>query len=294
MISIRELPKFDEIILNNKNLEIRVLSYGAIIKTIKFYGRDVVVGYQNNLNYLDDTNYLGAVVGRYANRIENAEISVDGIAYNLTPNDGSNHNHGGFNAFNSRIWDYKIIDNDTIRMHLYSVDNENGYPGNLDAFVYYRLKDNKLTVTFTAVSDKKTIYGPTSHIYFNIDNEDEVKDTKLMINASKYLKTNDELIPTGIMDCVDDYDFTSIRSIKNNYDKTFILNDNNAAVLKKNDIQINIKTDYPAMQLYVGEKVNGLIDGIALEPEFYPNSPNVDEFPSPYLEAGEFLLIGKD
>ena len=303
MINIKEYDKLHEIILENKHLKVSILTLGAIIKSIKYLDREMILGYENNNDYFDDENYVGAIVGRYANRIENAEFELNGITYNLSPNENNNHHHGGFNSFNKRIWDYKIVDNNAVRLHLFSLDGDNGYPGNLEAYVTYQLIDNKLLVRFQASTDKKTIYGPTSHIYFNIDHEEDVKDTKLMINANKYLKTNEELIPTSIMDAIDEYDFTSIRSIKNDYDTTFILNDSNAAVLKKNDIQINIKTDYPALQIYTGKKVNGVIDGIAIEPEFYPNSPNVAEFPSPFLKAGElfekqieyeFLLTRKD
>ena len=287
MINIKEYDKLHEIILENKHLKVSILTLGAIIKSIKYLDREMILGYENNNDYFDDENYVGAIVGRYANRIENAEFELNGITYNLSPNENNNHLHGGFNSFNKRIWDYKIVDNNAVRLHLFSLDGDNGYPGNLEAYVTYQLIDNKLLVKFQANTDKKTIYGPTSHIYFNIDNEDNILDTLLSLNATKYLKVNDELIPTSILECDGKYDFTSMHKINEDFDTSFIIEKQDCASLKKNDIQINIKTNYPAIHLYTGYYLPKRNSGLALEPEFYPNSINNKEYPSPILEVNE-------
>lgn len=288
MISVKEFSEFQEITITNKDLEISILTLGATLRTLKYKGRDMILKYFTYRDYLEDKNYLGSIVGRYANRIKGSEFNLDNTTYHLTPNEGANHLHGGFNSFNTKIWDYKIIDNNSIRFHLFSLDNDNGYPGNLDAFVTYELNDNKLRIIFEGLSDKKTIYGPTTHLYFNIDNEDTMLDAKLSINSNYYLKVDENNIPVRTMPCVDEFDFTKLRRINNNYDHAFILNNEKACVLRKNDIQINISTNYPAIQLYTGQFLsNGLKanSGLALEPEFYPDSPNRIDFPSPVLEA---------
>ena len=287
MINIKEYDQYHEIILENSNLKVNILTYGGIIKTLKYLDRDMILSYDTFNEYVKDDNYVGSIVGRYANRIGNAEFVLDGITYNLSPNDGNNHNHGGFNAFNKSIWDYRIIDNNTVRLHLFSLDDDNGYPGNVDTYVTYQITDNKLLVKFDAKSDKKTIYGPTCHIYFNIDNENNILDTLLSMNATKYLKVNEDNIPTTILDCDGKYDFTSMHKINENFDHCFILEDENAATIRKNDIQINIKTNYPALHLYTGTMLPKSKHGFALEPEFYPDSINHNDWPSPILETNE-------
>lgn len=152
---------------------------------------------------MDDTVYFGAIIGRYANRIENACFELNGKKYELAKNDGRNHLHGGIIGFNKVVWNAEIIkenNNECLQLIYNSKDGEEGYPGNLHVKVTYTLtNDNELKIDYFAVSDKDTIVNLTNHSYFNLSGHSsgDILNHKVMINANKFTEANEEAIPTG-------------------------------------------------------------------------------------------------
>ena len=196
--------KVDEYIISNPGgLEISVLNYGCVIKNLfvptKTGMVDVVVGHDTLADYEADFNSsgstcCGAFVGRYANRIENAEFSLSGKTYKLEANNGKNHLHG---TFPRKIYDVKMF-GDTLLMETESPAGEDGFPGNLKVSVRYILTpDNTLRMDYRVSTDEDTIINLTNHTYFNLDGGGNVLGQKLRIYASNYLEGNNETCPTG-------------------------------------------------------------------------------------------------
>lgn len=196
--------KVDEYIISNPGgLEISVLNYGCVIKNLfvptKTGPVDVVVGHDTLADYEADFNSsgstcCGAFVGRYANRIENAEFSLSGKTYKLEANNGKNHLHG---TFPRKIYDVKMF-GDTLLMETESPAGEDGFPGNLKVSVRYILTpDNTLRMDYRVSTDEDTIINLTNHTYFNLDGGGNVLGQKLRIYASNYLEGNNETCPTG-------------------------------------------------------------------------------------------------
>ena len=196
--------KVDEYIISNPGgLEISVLNYGCVIKNLFVPTKtglvDVVVGHDTLADYEADFNSsgstcCGAFVGRYANRIENAEFALGGKTYKLEANNGRNHLHG---TFPRKIYDVKMF-GDTLLMETESPAGEDGFPGNLKVSVRYILTpDNTLRMDYRVSSDADTIINLTNHTYFNLDGGGNVLGQKLRIYASNYLEGNNETCPTG-------------------------------------------------------------------------------------------------
>ena len=200
----RDGEKVNEYIMSNPGgLAVSVLNYGCVIKNIfvptKQGPVDVVVGHDTFADYEQDFNSsgstcCGAFVGRYANRIENAEFSVGGRKYQLEPNNGRNHLHG---TFPKKIYDVKAF-GDTLLLETESPAGEDGFPGNLKVSVRYILtEDNALRMDYRVSSDADTILNLTNHTYFNLDGGGDVLNQKLRLYASRYLEGNNETCPTG-------------------------------------------------------------------------------------------------
>ena len=162
---------------------------------------DVVTGH----NSIDESGirrpYLGAICGRYGNRIAGGKFTLDGVVYDkLAINNGPNSLHGGLKGFNSVVWDLNRIDDQTVELKYTSVDGEEGFPGKLDTTVTYHLSDdNEVVIMYHAVTDKPTVLNLTNHSYFNLSGQGDpsVYDHQLTINADYYLPTDDTAIPYG-------------------------------------------------------------------------------------------------
>lgn len=293
----------------DKNLTATFIDYGATLISLKYKDKDIVLGYDNIASYEENGGYLGATVGRYANRINKGEFVLNDTKYKLNINDGSNNLHGGINGFDSKIWKTCQSDNQLIFSYT-SCDMEENFPGTLKAEVKYTIKDDYLVIEYNAVSDKDTICNLTNHTYFNLNGAEngDILDHKLKLNADYYTPVNSETIPTGEIKSVKGtpYDFTSFKEIKKDfndeffgYDENFCLNkdDNNyGGTLLGEEIKMDFYTDMPGVQLYTGNFLNqkGKNDvmynkyyGLCLETQFYPDSPNNENFPSAILKAGE-------
>ena len=318
-------------LLANGSCEIEVISYGGIITSIKVPDKnnnliDVALGFETLDPYLKDHPYFGAIVGRYANRIDNGKFTINNMDYNLPINNNGTSLHGGIKGFDKVNWDvisYDSKDKRYIKLNYLSKDLEEGYPGNLNIYVTYSLSDdNELTVEYEAESDKATVLNLTQHTYFNLSGESsgDILNHELEINADSYLPVNKKIIPTGEIKNVvgTPFDFRKKKKIGrdlnqiddqlilgNGYDHCWVLNNYNKKLRKISEvycddtkIKMQVFTDLPGVQLYIGNFLDGSLkskkgkkyikrSGFCLETQFFPNSPNLESFPSTILEPGQ-------
>jgi aldose 1-epimerase len=302
--------------LKNNNMEVALSNFGAIITGIYTPDRagnkaNIVLGYDTLHEYVNDEFHTGCVIGRYAGRIANAQFTINGITYPLTQGNADKqiHLHGGSKGFNKQAFTVskEIITDNTASVELYyrSAHLEEGYPGNLDVWVTYQLTaDNELTITYKATTDQDTHINLTNHSYFNLNRSNRsILNHQLMINAGNYLVTDKDYIPTGIIKPVTGtpFDFTSSHAIANNidavkasgYNECYLLNPNTPHAILSNDANgrsITLETDMPALLLYTGDYLGDKFqknEGVCLETQFFPDTPNHPNFPSTLLKASE-------
>ncbi len=328
-ISIRDFGSLDDgstaslvTLKNDKGMEVSVTNYGGIITSIMAPDRDgrfdnVVLGFNNLDDYLEGHPYFGAIVGRYANRIAGGRFELDGEVYELATNDGDNHLHGGEQGFDKVLWDYDVIDEQTVTLSYLSPDGEEGYPGNLDVEVTYSLTDdNELRIDYRARTDRTTPVNLTNHSYFNLtgDPTEGILDHYLRIDADHYTPVDDGLIPTGEREQVEGtpFDFTTmervdarIGQVPGGYDHNWILNRpdeglRQVAVLQDEESGriMRVFTDKPGLQFYSGNFLDGSLRdhegrpihrhaALCLETQYFPDSPNQPDFPSTILTEDE-------
>ncbi len=315
---------------NNNGITVRITNYGGIITYLSVPDKsgnfgNIVLGFDNPLKYSSDEYlavcpYLGAIVGRYGNRIANGKFSVAGKEYNLAKNNGPNHLHGGITGFDKVVWDSRVnITNGSsvLTLHYNSPDMEEGYPGNLDVTVVYSLTNrNELKIEYEAVIDKPCPVNLTHHSYFNLNGiKSDILDHELYLNADKYTIADDTLIPTGEIINVADtpLDFRNSRKIgenitrlDNGYDHNYVLNKKEGYDLTlaakvfepSTGRSMEVFTTEPGLQFYSGNFLDGSLTnaegkaimkhyGFCLEAQHYPDSPNKSQFPSTILSPGE-------
>lgn len=177
---------------------------------------NILLGYDNAEGYLKDSFYMGATIGRFANRIHRASFSIDGTTYLLEKNDGENTNHGGLSGFSKKIWQWEEMDSG-IRFMLHSPDMEGGYPGNVHIEVEYLFSEtNELTINYYGISDRPTYLNLTNHAYFNLSGDQrKITEHHLLIPSSRIVETTPQFIPTGNFVSVKGtpFDFTSRQRI---------------------------------------------------------------------------------
>ncbi len=303
--------------LSNKNgFEVEVINYGAVITSIKVPVSkskkiDVVLGFETLEDYIQSFNlpnapYIGAIVGRYAGRINNAEFILNGDKIELTKNHGVHQIHGGVDGFSKALWNVKNVTTNTITLEYISATNEENFPGKLTTQVTYNLtEENELRVDMIAKSTQDTIINLTQHSYFNLDGHSkDIVNQDLFVNSHKTLETNIANIPTGRFFEIDrsSLDFSSTKKCPIKIDTTFVLNDNDAvsAVLisKKNNLKMSVFTNQPAIHIYVGGNCFNQIkgkenanyhseSGICFEAQNFPDAPNHEHFPNAILKKGE-------
>ncbi len=315
---LNETPIYKYCLSNDNNMEVNILNYGAIIQSIllPLSGKDktnVTLGFDNLEDYLDNNAYIGAIAGRYANRIKGGKLVINGKQYQLSKNNGNNHLHGGTEGFNKKLWKVKTQSNDNqalIELTYSSTDGDENYPGNLNVKVIYKLtNDNKFIISYEAVTDQDTIVNLTQHTYFNLEGKRDCLNHKLKINASRYLATDENAIPLPGIASVDNtpMSFRSGKLIGNNindkhiqlqqakgFDHCWLIDHPKkdsvsfaATVESENGCRLDVYTDQPGIQFYSGNYLtcgtNGLIkdySGFALETQQLPNAPNRPDFPS--------------
>jgi aldose 1-epimerase len=298
---------------NKSGLEIEVINYGAVITSLKIPVSkkkkvDVVLGFDTLEKYVNSFNlpnapYLGAIVGRYAGRINSAAFILNGNTIELTKNHGNHQIHGGVEGFSKALWEVKRLESNTIVLEYVSQDNEEHFPGQLTTQVSYTLtEENELKVDMMAKSTEDTIINLTQHSYFNLDGHSEdIINQELVVNSSKTLETNIENIPTGKFFEIarSPFDFSSPKECPTKIDNTFVLNDNDnvSAILisKKNNLKMSVFTNQPAVHIYVGgncfNQIKGKenasyhpLSGICFEAQNFPDAPNHAHFPNPILK----------
>ena len=288
---------------------------------------NVVLGFDNLDDYLKRNPYFGTITGRYANRIGGASFMLDGETYTLAANNGPNSLHGGEKGFDKKVWTAREVETDegeALELKYVSADGEEGYPGTLDVTVVYSLtNDNELRVDYTATTDKPTVVNLTSHSYFNLggDGSGSILDHELMLNASRYTPVDETLIPTGELAEVagTPFDFREATVIGERireddqqivygrgYDHNWVLDrpDDSSLVLaaRLSDPEsgriMEIETTEPGIQFYSGNFLDATLvgaagklyrqgDGLALETQHFPDSPNKPDFPPVVLRPGE-------
>ena len=311
---------------NSSGNTVQMIDYGAIVVSINVPDRagkktNVTAGFSSIDSYLQRHPYFGSTVGRFCNRIAKGKFSIDGTAYSLAINNGPNHLHGGTVGFDKLMWkaiELKSENSVGLRFSLISPDGQEGYPGKLTVLAEYIWdNDNKLSIHFTATTDKATHINLTNHAYFNLSgaNSGTVYKHELTLACSKFLPVDENMIPLGQLNPVANtpLDFTGKRAIgeriaelkqTSGYDHCFVVNGQAgqlraaAAILDPaSGRTMEVMTTQPGIQLYSGNFLSGGADNagfkqheaFCLETQHFPDSPNQASFPSTLLKPGQTL-----
>ncbi|WP_406419171.1 galactose mutarotase [Streptomyces sp. NBC_00873] len=292
--------------LERAGTRVRVLTYGGVVQSVEVPGRDgvraeVTLGLPDLAAYETCSGpYFGVLVGRYANRIAGASFVLDGQTHHVTRNEGRNHVHGGARGFDKRVWEAREVLGG-VELSLVAEDGEEGFPGRLAVSAAYTLdEDGALRIAYRATTDAPTVVNLTNHTYWNLAGADSgsAAGHTLRIAAGRITPVDGESIPTGELLPVEGTrcDFRETRTVGTGYDHNFVLDeavDGPVAELcdPGSGRVLTITTTEPGMQLYTADHLDGRpyrpCDGIALETQHFPDSPNRPEFPSTVLRPRE-------
>lgn len=312
--------------LHDGESSMTVLDLGGIVQQILVPDRngkltDVILGYRDVAGYENNGGYLGALIGRFGNRIGEGKLTIDGKEYRLYLNDRGNHLHGGKSGFDKKIWNAEIV-GDRLKLSILSPDMEENYPGNLNVEVTYSFTGGEWKIEYRAVSDRKTCVNLTNHAYFNLGGEGSgsALDHLLTIDSDYITPTSPTMIPEGGFRAVKGtpFDFNKPKEIGkeidaadidlkqgNGYDHCHVLKNKCGQYIKyaevkspKTGIVMECFTDMPSVQFYAGNGLNqegksghyGKRNGFCLETQAIPNNVNVPEYAakgSSVLEAGQ-------
>ncbi len=304
-------------------LEAEILTFGATVRALRVPDRsgrsvDVVLGYNSVSGYETNGGYLGALVGRYANRIANASYPIDGKPIALEANEGAKQLHGGAVGFSHRVFDAEIAGENSVRLRRTSADGEGGHPGTLTLCATYTLTENALILRYEAESDKPTYCNITNHSYFNLNGHGDILGHRLQIFASRFTPVDENSIPTAmaIPTAGTAFDFTCEKTVGRDvlaheqqlrftggYDHNFVLDPaqglRRAACLtgEESGIVMETWTQKPGVQLYCGNFLDADTDtksgkpykqheALCLETQFFPDSPNHPEWGDIVLRPG--------
>ena len=310
---------------NENGMTASITNYGAALVKLNVPDkegklRDVVLGYDDVTGYEKGGGSFGAPVGRNANRIGGAVITIQDKTYELEKNDNGNNLHSGTNYYNKRIWNVGEKTDSKIEFVLHSPDGDQGYPGTLDMHVTYELtEDNELRLIYDAVPDQDTIINMTNHSYFNLDGHDSGNVLKELVtlDADYFTRADAQSIPTGeLVDVTGtpmdfrmpralgeaiDADYEAVRLGKG-YDHNWVLKNNGKfdkvaqAVSEKSGIVMEVWTDLPGMQMYTANfldnehgkngAVYGIRDAVCFETQYFPDAVHHENFASPICKKG--------
>ncbi|MFC4502310.1 MULTISPECIES: aldose epimerase family protein [Streptomyces] len=293
--------------LERSGTRVRVLSYGGIVQSVEVPDRDgrtadVVLGFADLDGYLTHPEpFLGALIGRYANRIAHARFPLDGLTYALEPNNAPNSLHGGPRGFDKRVWEVEPVEHG-LRLSRVSPHGEEGFPGRLEVTATYTLDaSGALRFVYEAVTDAPTVVNLTNHSYFNLGGPGSgaASGHELRLAAGRYTPVDSDLIPTGEPAPVADtrFDFRTARKVGAGYDHNFVLDkgvtDAPVEVAELHDPAsgrvLTVATTEPGLQVYTADHLSEPFtpcEGIALETQHFPDSPNRPEFPGTELRPG--------
>lgn len=308
---------------NNKGTVIKILNYGGIITNILVPDKngkmdDICLGFDDMKGYATNGPYLGALIGRYANRIAKGRFTIDGQTYQLDINNGPNALHGGKVGFDKRLWDSKVV-GDVLELTYVSADGEERYPGEVKVTVGYQLtEDNELVIQYSATTSAKTVINLTNHAYFNLAGQGSgtIFDHNVTINADKYTPVDSTSIPTGDISDVQGTAW-DLRTKKNigevilsvpggvGYDHNYCFGKTGwqkymARVEHPSSGRfLEMFSTEPGVQFYTSFYLNETGKGGAkyekfgafcLEAQHYPDSPNKPNFPTTLLAPSETYL----
>jgi len=316
---------------NDAGCEAKITNYGGIVVALTAPDRDgrfadVALGYDTLDEYLADTPYFGALVGRYGNRIAKARFSLGGVEYALAANDGDNSLHGGRVGFDKVVWNAETVEAEGgvgVALTYLSADGEEGYPGNLSVKVVYTLTaEGALRIDYTATTDAETVLNLTHHSYFNLAGagSGEILGHVMQIDADRFTPVDETLIPTGELRPVEgtpmdfrtptpigeriEADDEQIR-LGGGYDHNWVLNGGGGTLARAARVTeptsgrvMEVRTTEPGVQFYSGNFLDGSNvgkggaaynrrNGFCLETQHFPDSPNQPAFPSTVLKPGE-------
>ncbi len=305
---------------NGNGTKVAILTYGATLQSLVFGGVDVVLGFDDMDGYEGQDAYVGAVIGRFANRIGEGRFLLNGKTYDLFVNNGPNHLHGGKEGFDKKIW---RVEEQADGLHLYytSLDGEENYPGTLEVEVCYRLdEEDALHIDYTAKTDQDTVVNLTNHAYFNLSGHGagNLDDQKVRILADHFTENDENCLPTGKILSVagTPMDFRELQPITariaqddvqlkrgNGYDHNWIINGDGLrkcaeAVSETTGIKMETWTDQPGMQFYTANYLTPNKKGkehmdycprgaFCFETQGFPNATAFAHFPSPVLHVDE-------
>lgn len=319
------------VLKNKAGMEVEILNLGGIISRwtapdAQGNFADITLGVSNPQEYRGAAKYLGAIIGRFGNRIANGEFSLDGKSYTLATNNGPNALHGGNEGFDAKFWQVEPLDreNPTLKLTYTSPAGEEGYPGNLAVEVFYTLlPNNALRIDYRATTDQPTVINLTNHAYFNLKGEGngDILDHELMLKAENYLPVDAGLIPLGELTSVQGtpFDFLKMRRIGDGindtthvqiqrgggYDHCWVFKDTTATMRTVAKVYeptsgrtLEVATTEPAVQFYTGNFLDGKAigksgkpysfrSGFCLETQHFPDSPNQPSFPPTVLRPGQ-------
>ncbi len=313
--------------LRSGELSCEIITYGGAVRSFTVPDRtgrgvDVVLGFDTLEDYRRQDKYVGAIVGRYANRIGGARFAIDGIDYPLAANNGANHLHGGIVGFDKQVWRVEATGESSVTLGLTSPDGQEGYPGTLEIRARYTLTPKGLVLNFEAESTEDTVCNLTNHTYFNLSGHDSgpVGEQVAQLPGGFYTPTDAGSIPTGEILSVEgtpmdlrrglpiarriDEDFPQLR-LAGGYDHNWVvpgpvgtLRLAGRAWSPKTGVTLEVLTTLPGVQFYTANYLDGCPAGkggarygkrwgFCMETQFFPDSPNCPHFPSPLLRAGE-------
>ncbi len=305
-------------------VELHLLDLGATIHRLRVTGadgvrRDVALGHATVAEHVASDAYLGATVGRYANRIRDGRFEVDGVAHQVPPNDRGNALHGGPDGFDSRVWDVVDLSDDAAVLSLTSPAGDQGFPGRLEVTARFEVTADAIALELSATTDAPTVVNLTQHVYLNLDGEGSgtVDDHELEVAASRYTPVDGTGIPLGGHADVDGtpFDLRTARRlgdvVREGHEQLVGAQgiDHNlvpdgaglreVARLRgpRSGTTLTLSSDQPGLQVYAGNFLDGTLpsrrggryrqgDGVALEPQLPPDSPNRPDLADPVLRPG--------
>ncbi len=296
---------------DGQNLTAEILPFGAIIKSIKFKKQEMTLSVDDPQYYLENPFYLGATVGRYANRIAKGRFNLSGTQYQLEANNGPNSLHGGVKGFNKVLWQITKQTESEVELYYCSPDGEQGFPGELQVWQTISAKNGELALHFKALTNKETLVNFTNHCYFNLDGSESINEHLVQVNANYYLPIDTTSIPLNEFASVTGtcFDFTKPAQVGealsavhpqleagNGFDHCYIFNDDSSlktmATLTSphTNVSLTLKSTQPGMQLYTANFVGSPFkarQALCFEAQNWPDAPNRENFPKANLLPGE-------
>ncbi len=302
------------VVLASGDLTATVLSFGAVLQDLRIadHASPLVLGYPDFRTYFHNPGYLGAIVGRYANRIASARFELGGTVFCLEPNEGPNQLHGGTGSSALRNWKIQDAGDDWVELSDHLPDGHMGFPGNLSVVARYAIiPPTTLCLTITATTDAPTLANFTGHSYFNLDGRDDLSRHLLQIHASDYLPVSSDGLPISGPAPVAGtaFDFRAMQPLvrsgrMTDLDHNFCTDHGDAHIAEvarlaapEAGLELSVSSNQPGLQVYTAAslctppglngKPYGAFAGLAVEPQVWPDAPNRAEFPSAVLRPGQ-------